>query len=64
MPFKSRAQQAYFNANRPKLEAQGVNVGEWNDASKGTKLPKRASKPVSKKPSRSGWASLSKLGKS
>lgn len=64
MPFKSRAQQSYFNANRGKFEAQGVDVDEWNDASKGMKLPKRASKPVSKKPPRSGWASLSKLGES
>lgn len=64
MPFKSKAQQSYFNANRDRLEGQGVDVDEWNDATKGMKLPKRASKPVSKKPSRSGWASLSKLGES
>ena len=63
MPFKSEAQRAYFNANRAKLEAQGVDVDEWNEASRGMKLPKRASKPASKKPSRSGWASLSSLGK-
>jgi hypothetical protein len=42
MPYKSLAQEAYFNANRSKLEAQGVNVDEWNQASKGKKLPKRA----------------------
>lgn len=36
MPYKSKAQEAYFNANRPALEA---NVGEWNAASKGKKLP-------------------------
>ena len=45
MPFKSRAQEAYFNVNRKKLEKQGVNVSEWNSASKGKKLPARASKP-------------------
>ena len=39
MPFQSTAQRAYFNANRAKLEAQGVNVSEWNSASKGLKLP-------------------------
>ena len=39
MPYKSRAQEAYFNANRAKLEKQGVNVDEWNAASKGKKLP-------------------------
>ena len=42
MPYKSRAQEAYFNANRAKLERQGVNVGEWNTASKGMSLPPRA----------------------
>jgi hypothetical protein len=44
MPFKSQAQQAYFNANRDKLEAQGVNVDEWNAASEGKKLPQRIGK--------------------
>ena len=44
MPYKSRAQEAYFNANRAKLESQGVDVNEWNQASKGMKLPKRAAK--------------------
>jgi hypothetical protein len=42
MPYKSRAQEAYFNANKKKLEKQGVNVDEWNKASKGIKLPKKA----------------------
>lgn len=42
MPYKSKAQEAYFNANRAKLESQGVNVGEWNAASKGKKLPPKA----------------------
>ena len=41
MPYKSKAQEAYFNANRTKLEKQGVDVNEWNKASKGKKLPKR-----------------------
>lgn len=44
MPYKSLAQAAYFNANRRKLEAQGVDVAEWNAASKGKKLPKRKRK--------------------
>jgi len=42
MPYKSLAQERYFNANRKKLQRQGVNVNEWNQASKGKKLPKRA----------------------
>ena len=43
MPFKSKAQEGYFNANKDKLEKQGVNVDEWNKASKGKKLPARSS---------------------
>jgi hypothetical protein len=42
MPYKSQAQEKFFNANRKKLEHQGVNVQEWNQSSKGKKLPKRA----------------------
>ncbi len=42
MPYKSLAQERYFNANRSKLERQGVDVNEWNQASKGMSLPKRA----------------------
>ena len=42
MPFKSLAQERYFNANRAKLEKQGVDVDEWNAASKGKKLPEKA----------------------
>ena len=41
MPYESNAQRKYFNANRSKLEAQGVNVDEWNSASKGMKLPQK-----------------------
>jgi hypothetical protein len=44
MPYKSKAQQAYFNVNRKELEAEGVNVDEWNAASRGKKLPKKAKK--------------------
>ena len=44
MPYKSLAQERYFNANRGKLEKQGVNVDEWNQASKGKKLPKKVKK--------------------
>lgn len=41
MPFVSEAQRGYFNANRDKMEAQGVDVDEWNRASKGMTLPKK-----------------------
>jgi hypothetical protein len=44
MPYVSKAQEAYFNANRKKLEAQGVDVDEWNSASKGKKLPDKVKK--------------------
>jgi hypothetical protein len=58
MPYKSDAQRAYFNANRAKLEQQGVDVDEWNAASKGMKLPKRAKG----KDKKSSWTSLANLG--
>jgi hypothetical protein len=45
MPYVSTAQRGYFNANRAKLEKQGVDVDEWNSASKGKKLPKRVKRP-------------------
>ena len=41
MPYKSQAQEKYFNANKKKLEKQGVNVSEWNKASKGKKKKKK-----------------------
>ncbi len=44
MPYKSEAQRKYFNANRKKLEAEGVDVAEWNSSSKGKKLPEKAKK--------------------
>ena len=45
MPYVSKAQQGFFNANRKKLESQGVNVDEWNQASKGKKnLPEHVAK--------------------
>ena len=44
MPYKSRAQAAYFNIHKKELEKQGVDVDEWNSASKGKSLPKRAKK--------------------
>lgn len=43
-PYKSKAQEAYFNANKEKLEKHGVDVDEWNEASKGKKLPAKAKK--------------------
>lgn len=44
MPYVSQKQEAYFNANKDKLEKQGVDVNEWNQASKGLKLPKTVKK--------------------
>jgi hypothetical protein len=45
MPFKSKAQEAYFFANKDRLEKQGVDVDEWANASKGMSLPSRVGKP-------------------
>jgi hypothetical protein len=42
MPYKSLKQERFFNANKGKLEAQGVDVNEWNQASKGKDLPTKA----------------------
>jgi hypothetical protein len=44
MPYKSKAQQAYFNIHKSELEKQGVDVNEWNNSSKGMKLPEKVSK--------------------
>ena len=41
MPYKSLAQEGYFHSNKKKLEAQGVDVSEWDKATKGKHLPKR-----------------------
>ena len=49
MPFKSQAQRRYFEANKGKLEKQGVDVKEWEESSKGLKLPERAPKSANKK---------------
>lgn len=40
MPYKSKAQEKYFNANRDKIGAAVVD--EFNAASKGKKLPNKA----------------------
>lgn len=42
VPYKSVLQQRYFNANKAKLEKQGVDVDEFNKSSKGKQLPMRA----------------------
>ena len=44
MPYVSDAQRKYFNANKTKLEAQGVDVDEWNKASKGKDVPEHVKK--------------------
>lgn len=49
MPYKSDAQRKFFNANRDKLEKQGVNVDEWNEESKGLKLPERIRRRLKRK---------------
>ena len=40
-PFKSEKQRKYFNANRKKLERQGVDVEHWNKVSKKKKVAKK-----------------------
>ena len=41
MPYKSKAQAAYFHIHKKELEKQGVDIEEWDKASKGKKLPKK-----------------------
>jgi hypothetical protein len=41
VPYKSKAQAAYFNIHKKQLEAKGVDVAEWNEASKGKKIPQK-----------------------
>ena len=56
MPYKSQAQAGYFHTHEKQLASQGVDVGEWDAATKGKKLPRRAvsSKLVSAKKSKDG----------
>jgi len=49
MPYKSDAQRKYFNANKTELEAQGVNVDEYNKASKGMTLREYVKRHMKKK---------------
>lgn len=44
MPYKSEAQRKFFHSNAKKLAKQGVNIKEWDKASKGKKLPKKIKK--------------------
>ena len=46
MPYESKAQQGWFHAHKDELEKLGVNVDEWEKATKeqGKKLPERVSK--------------------
>lgn len=41
MPYKSKAQEKFFNANKAEMESKGVDVNEWNAASKGKYLPSK-----------------------
>jgi hypothetical protein len=54
MPFKSKAQAAYFNIHKKELEKQGVDVNEWNKESKGLKLPKKVSRLAAMKKRKKG----------
>lgn len=44
MPYASQAQAGYFHTHRSELAAQGVDVDEWDAATKGKKLPKQVKK--------------------
>ena len=42
MPYVSQAQAGFFHTHKKQLAQQGVDVAEWDAATKGKKLPKRA----------------------
>ncbi len=49
MPFKSLAQEGYFHSHKAELEKLGVDVNEWDEATKGKKnlpykVPKKGKK--------------------
>jgi hypothetical protein len=44
MPYKSEAQRKFMHANKPK----GVDLKEWDRASKGLKLPEHVKKKKKK----------------
>lgn len=48
MPYKSDKQRKFFHANKEELESQGVDVEEWDEESRGKKLPNKV-KPNKKK---------------
>jgi hypothetical protein len=50
VPYKSEAQRKFFHANSKELAAQGVDIKEWDKASKGKKLPEKV-KEASELPS-------------
>jgi hypothetical protein len=54
MPYKSRAQAAYFNIHKKELEKEGVDVNEWNAASKGKSLPSKVKKRGASNKKRTG----------
>jgi hypothetical protein len=41
MPYVSQAQEGYFHTHAAELKKQGVDVGEWDAATKGKHLPAR-----------------------
>ena len=53
MPYKSKAQAGYFHTHKAELARQGVNVDEWDAASRGKSLPKQAKPKTGKKRGRS-----------
>jgi hypothetical protein len=41
-PYKSKAQQGYFHANEGKKGLTGPVVRDWDNASRGMRLPEKA----------------------
>ena len=49
MPYKSRAQAGYFHTHKAELARQGVDVAEWDAATRGKKLPAKVKTKQGKK---------------
>ncbi len=48
MTYQSLAQEGYFHTHKAELERQGVDVAEWDKATKGKHLSKRKGRKKAK----------------
>lgn len=63
MPYKSLAQEGYFHTHEKELAKQGVDISEWDKATKGKHLPKRVGSARTKTGFKKGMKKVFKRGK-